>query len=151
MNQNLDHASHVREHQKKTYEQGKNVFFFFPISTREKKVFATREKKSSSTKNTMKSGKNSYITGQLGRVYYMVVDVESTLYYTTSPPSHLLRNTLFLDILNLPQTNFSIICDILLISCCGIGRKHPRQFIWLYKNVLAMLILPGRLRLNLFQ
>ena len=27
MNQNLDHASHVREHQKKTYEQGKNVFF----------------------------------------------------------------------------------------------------------------------------
>jgi hypothetical protein len=62
MNQNLDHASHVREHQKKPYEQGKNVFFF-PISTRGKKVFATREKKSSSTKNTMKSGKNSYITG----------------------------------------------------------------------------------------
>jgi len=27
MNQNLDHASHVREHQKKPYEQGKNVFF----------------------------------------------------------------------------------------------------------------------------
>jgi len=52
----------VREHQKKPYEQGKNVFFF-PISTRGKKVFATREKKSSSTKNTMKSGKNSYITG----------------------------------------------------------------------------------------
>jgi hypothetical protein len=51
----------VREHQKKPYEQGKNVFF--PISTRGKKVFATREKKSSSTKNTMKSGKNSYITG----------------------------------------------------------------------------------------
>ena len=43
MNQNLDHASHVREHQKKPYEQGKNVFFF-PISTRGKKVFATREK-----------------------------------------------------------------------------------------------------------
>ena len=44
MNQNLDHASHVREHQKKTYEQGKNVFFS-PISTRGKKLFATREKK----------------------------------------------------------------------------------------------------------
>ena len=38
MNQNLDHASHVREHQKKTYEQGKNVFFFPYFNQRKKSV-----------------------------------------------------------------------------------------------------------------
>ena len=43
MNQNLDHASHVREHQKKPYEHGKNVFFF-PISTRGKKVLPPGKK-----------------------------------------------------------------------------------------------------------
>ena len=44
MNQNLDHASHVREHQKNPMSKGK--MFFFPLfQPEEKKVFATREKK----------------------------------------------------------------------------------------------------------
>ena len=43
MNQNLDHASHVREHQKKPYEQGKNVFF--PYFNQRKKSVCHQGKK----------------------------------------------------------------------------------------------------------